>query len=200
MAQHMSMDLDPQVLSKPSAFDHLRGARGRLAEPRAQTRTRTLTSQSRADVGARPEAVICGGSKWPSNPRPCMCVGPRRNPGHASADWSGHTSAARRPWRKARRIMSVSRWPWRLVPAVEINLVLVTAVAFYFQSRQNRFAFGIDLLLKMDDRFNMMRASRQKASTYLKEKQGIRTCHRGPSSGISRACVTKPKGSSSCTR
>jgi hypothetical protein len=63
--------------------------------------------------------------------------------------------------------MSVSRWPWRLVPAVEINLVLVTAVAFYFQSRQNRFAFGIDLLLKMDDRFNMMRASRQ--SLYLFE-------------------------------
>jgi hypothetical protein len=96
--------------------------------------------------------------------------------------------------------MSVSRWPWRLVPAVEINLVLVTAVAFYFQSRQNRFAFGIDLLLKINDRFNMMRGSRQKASTYLKEKQGIRTCHRGPSSGISRACVIKPKGSSSCTR
>jgi hypothetical protein len=69
-----------------------------------------------------------------------------------------------------------------------------------FSNRQNRFAFGIDLLLKINDRFNMMRGSRQKASTYLKEKQGIRTCHRGPSSGISRACVIKPKGSSSCTR
>jgi hypothetical protein len=56
-----------------------------------------------------------------------------------------------------------------------IALVLVTAIAFYFQSRQNRFALGIDLLLKMDDRFNAMRTSRQKAATYLKEKQGTGT-------------------------
>ena len=56
-----------------------------------------------------------------------------------------------------------------------ILLVLVTAIAFCHQSRQNRFALGIDLLLKLDDRFNTMRASRQNAATYLKEKQGIRT-------------------------
>jgi hypothetical protein len=54
-----------------------------------------------------------------------------------------------------------------------ICLVLGAAGTFYFQSHQNRFALGIDLLLKLDDRFNMMRASRQKAATYLKEKQGI---------------------------
>lgn len=51
-----------------------------------------------------------------------------------------------------------------------IALVLVTACAFYHQSRQTRFALGIDLLLKLDDRFNMMRASRRNAATYLKEK------------------------------
>lgn len=62
-----------------------------------------------------------------------------------------------------------------LTSIATIALVLVTAIAFYCQSRQNRFALGIDLLLKLDDRFNMMRASRQNAATYLKEKQGIRT-------------------------
>jgi hypothetical protein len=62
-----------------------------------------------------------------------------------------------------------------LTSIATIALVLVTAIAFYCQSRQNRFALGIELLLKLDGRFNMMRASRQNAATYLKEKQGIRT-------------------------
>ena len=52
-----------------------------------------------------------------------------------------------------------------------IFLVLVTAVTLYWQIRQNRFALGIDLLLKMDDRFNRMRASRRKAATYWKKKE-----------------------------
>ena len=45
-----------------------------------------------------------------------------------------------------------------------ILLVLVIAGAIYLQSRQNRSALGIDLLLDMDDRFNtpMMRDSRRK--------------------------------------
>ena len=62
-----------------------------------------------------------------------------------------------------------------LVPVTAI-LVLVTAGAFYFQNRHNRFALGIDLL-KLDDQFDtpMMRASRRRASTYLKEKQRIHT-------------------------
>jgi hypothetical protein len=64
---------------------------------------------------------------------------------------------------------------WMLSIAA-ILLVLVIAGAIYLQSRQNRFALGIDLLLDMDDRFNtpMMRVSRRKASTYLK-KRGIGT-------------------------
>jgi hypothetical protein len=57
------------------------------------------------------------------------------------------------------------------------DLVRVTVNAFNSESRHNRFALALDLLLKLDVRFNtpMMRASRQKAATYLKDKQGIRT-------------------------
>jgi hypothetical protein len=77
-------------------------------------------------------------------------------------------------WITAEWILSIATIALVLVTA---GLVPVTAGAFYLQSRQNRFALGIDLLLKLDDQFDtpMMRASRRKASTYLKEKQGIHT-------------------------
>ena len=67
-----------------------------------------------------------------------------------------------------------SDWPLSIAT---ILLVLATAGVFYLQSRQNRFALGVDLLLKLDDQFDtpMMRASRRRASTYLKEKQRIHT-------------------------
>ena len=75
-------------------------------------------------------------------------------------------------WISAEWITSIATIVLVLVTAI---LVLVTAGAFYFQNRHNRFALGIDLLLKLDDQFDtpMMRASRRKASTYLKEKQRI---------------------------
>jgi hypothetical protein len=77
-------------------------------------------------------------------------------------------------WITAEWILSIATIALVLVTA---GLVLVTAIAFYLQSRQNRFALGIDLLLKLDDQFDtpMMRASRRRASTYLKEKQRIHT-------------------------
>jgi hypothetical protein len=54
-------------------------------------------------------------------------------------------------------------------------LVLVTGIAFFIQSRQNRFALSIDLLLKLEDRFDeqRMQASRGKASTFLRGQQGL---------------------------
>jgi hypothetical protein len=75
-------------------------------------------------------------------------------------------------WITAEWITSIATIALVLVTAI---LVLVTAIAFGRQSRQNRFALGVDLLLKLDDQFDtpMMRASRRKASTYLKEKQRI---------------------------
>jgi hypothetical protein len=51
------------------------------------------------------------------------------------------------------------------------DLAQTTATAFNSESRHNRFALALDLLLKMDDRFNAMRASRQKAATYWKDKE-----------------------------
>jgi hypothetical protein len=93
-------------------------------------------------------------------------------PSQAPTAWTKHTvghvlagcNSTEEVMEEATNAKLVADW---MLSITAILLVLVIAGAIYLQSRQNRFALGIDLLLDMDDRFNtpMMRVSRRKAST-----------------------------------